>query len=256
MKEISMVGILFIFLFIISPSSGGLNYTIFPNPAIIGGDVNIQGDGAKNGEDLFPSINYIAKIKVQDNNYNFESSGIQIPQNNNGFSIKAYPVTTLYIKAKPSWFPVGYSKDGKITGDVGSYSYGNIRVSKIDVRIYGTSNKDEVILSITNSVKINADDSGKFNISYNTTGLKLGTYYININGKKQTFLLKSSAEDFDENSDFIPDETYEEISALDGTNNRDPESMAEIAEDPQTIESESEKESLFQQVLKFVNSLS
>ncbi|MBE8539352.1 hypothetical protein [Geoglobus acetivorans] len=173
-------------------SAAVLGLTLTPeNP--VKGDVVVISGTASPGEEVRIDITFEKVVAVNNGEYVFSVSGINIPNTKNRFTVTAYGCLDLDVSARrlligslylPAW--VTLNKDA--TNGVATISQ-SVPAGTYDVIIRGKSGESTVRLKITATGYITADENGKFSYTYDTSPLPPGEFVISAGGVKRVITL-------------------------------------------------------------------
>jgi hypothetical protein len=142
-----------------------------------GSTVNIELKGNPD-ETVGVTIKYKFKLTSEDGTYEFEEGGFPIPLKSD-FIVKAYKVKDLNVKATLFIFSRTLSAQADKSG-VATVRQSGVPAGCYGIKIWGTTDYEEVTIETTANSKVTLDGNGEMTIVYDTSKLPLGDYYRQI----------------------------------------------------------------------------
>ena len=170
--------------------AAAVEWKISPSNPTLGDTLKIKGTASPR-ESIKAEISFEKEIPVSEGRYEYSLKYIKVPKGyDNRFTVRADGVQNLDVNVnKYIWIKL----HSDASNGVATISQAHVPPSTYRILINGDalSEKSSVNLKVTASQTLKADSKGKFEYSYDTSGMPAGEYNIKIGGSEKTIELKS-----------------------------------------------------------------
>lgn len=166
--------IVVLIIFILSSAAYAFEISSYnPGP---GEKVTLTGT-ANPGQEVEFKTSFQMNLPVTSGRYEYEASGVEVPQKPNTFAVTATGVKDINVGVK---IGIWISKRFTATNGVASISQSNVPPGKYDLKVFGqaTEDKSSVNLDVMAKTAVKADSAGKYSLSIDTSGIASGAYKI------------------------------------------------------------------------------
>ncbi|UCH97648.1 MAG: hypothetical protein JSV88_12585 [Candidatus Aminicenantes bacterium] len=187
--SISIVLVLFVFFFLLTPTVSGhvKNVEISPKNPRQGDIINLLITAQPN-EEVLIKINFRETVNVSNGYYYYKINDLFITQKPNSFAVRAVNVKTLSISIK---LVLWITRSVAATNGIAVISQCNVPVGIYDAVISGSAKKGPslVLLEFTAGATVKMDDNGHYEYSYPTGNIPPGNFTAYIGSIKKTIML-------------------------------------------------------------------
>jgi hypothetical protein len=168
-------------LIILSLASTAFAFEVSSSNPSPGEKVTITGT-ANPGQEVEFKTSFQMSLPVASGKYEYESSGVEVPQKPNTFAVTATGVKDLNVGVKMG---IWISKRFTATNGVASISQSNVPPGRYDLKVFGVAldGSSNVNLDVMAKTAVKADSSGKYSLSIDTSGIAAGAYKIEGEGE-------------------------------------------------------------------------
>ncbi|MGD0951590.1 MAG: hypothetical protein ABR985_04225 [Methanotrichaceae archaeon] len=149
-----------------------------------GETVTITGNGNP-GQEVQFQTSFQKDMPVNSGQYQYEASGVEVPQKPNRFAVTVEGVKDLNVGVK---IGIWISKEFKATNGVASISQSDVPPGRYDLRVFGDAleGRKSVSMDVLAETTVKADSGGKYSLSVDTSGITDGAYKIEGAGETKT----------------------------------------------------------------------
>ena len=153
------------------------------NPAP-GETVTITGNGNPGQEFKFQT-SFQRDMPVNSGRYEYEASGVEVPQKPNRFAVNVAGVKDLNVGVKMG---IWISKEFNATNGAASISQSDVPPGRYDLKVFGDAleGQKSVSMNFLAETTVKADSGGKYSLSVDTSGMTNGAYKIEGAGETKT----------------------------------------------------------------------
>jgi len=163
---------------------------VSPEDPVVGDEITVSGMAAPN-EKIDTSVTFSNTVSPTNGEYTYRVGNIDIPsKGSNSFSVTGTPVKDMWISVKLyGLVPLTVSKDA--SGTTAKISQSNVPGGTHKITIGGLADtSSDVDLTIKATLGIEADPSGHFTYTYDTSSIPAGDFQLMVGGNSQTIALK------------------------------------------------------------------
>lgn len=148
---------------------------------------------ANPGQDVEFRTSFQLSLPVNSGRYEYQASGVEIPQKPNTFAVTANGVKDLNVGVK---IGIWISKRFSATNGAASISQSDVPPGKYDLKVFGEAmdGKTSVSLDVMAKTAVKADSSGKYSLSIDTSGVADGAYKIEGSGETKVIQVGKGAQ--------------------------------------------------------------
>ena len=149
-----------------------------------GETVTITGNGNP-GQEVQFRTSFQKDMPVNSGQYQYEASGVEVPQKPNRFAVTVEGVKNLNVGVK---IGIWISKEFKATNGVASISQSDVPPGRYDLRVFGDAleGQKSVSMDVLAETTVKADSDGKYSLPVDTSGITDGAYKIEGAGETKT----------------------------------------------------------------------
>lgn len=186
-KKISFFSVLFILLasliLPVSLSSASVSYfEISPENPVQGDIVTIEGK-ASASERVPIKLSFEDDLSVMDGKYEWRLSSVQIPEGENRFTVTATNVNKLNVALR---IFIWITRSADAENGIATISQSNVPRGSYDAKISGKSDSNIVRIKVEAEAFLNADATGDFEYSYDTSPIPAGEFVVTVGGITKT----------------------------------------------------------------------
>lgn len=187
-KKISFVSVLFILLasllLSVSLSSASVSYfEISPENPVKGDIVTIEGK-ASPSEVVPVKLSFEEDLSVVNGKYEWRLSSVEIPKDENRFTVTATNVNNLNVALRFIFIWITRSADAE--NGIATISQSNVPGGTYNAKVSGKSDSDEVSIKVDAEAFLNADATGDFEYTYDTSSIPAGEFVVTVKGITKT----------------------------------------------------------------------
>ena len=174
---------------------------VSPEDPVVGDKITVSGMAAPD-EKIDASVTFTNTVSPTNGEYTYRVGNIDIPsEGSNSFSVTGTPVKDMWISVKLyGLVPLTVSRDA--SGTTAKISQSNVPGGTHRITIGGLADStSDVKLTIKAALSIEADSSGHFEYTYDTSSIPAGDFQLRVGGNTQTIALG----DPDQGSNSSPD---------------------------------------------------
>jgi hypothetical protein len=179
--------IFFVFILPVSVSSASVSYfEITPENPVKGDVVKIEGKASPT-EQVPVKLSFEKDLNVVEEKYNWKLSSVEIPEDENRFSVTATNVENLNVALK---IGLWWGKGTDAENGVAKISQSNVPAGTHDAKISGKSGSNEVNIKVEAEAFLTADDAtGNFEYTYDSSSIPAGEFVVTVGGITKTIEL-------------------------------------------------------------------
>ncbi len=172
--------------FIFMAISVSLAFDLSPANPTPGQEVILTGT-AKPMEELTFQSRFVMNLPVTEGEYEYETT-VQVPQKPNRFTISANNVQDFYAGIK---FGIWITKNFQVSGGTIRISQSDVPPGRYNLKMFGKAlpGSTQVPVNIEAQTQVQADNTGKYELIIDTSGIPAGDYYITGAGDAKTIRL-------------------------------------------------------------------
>ncbi|MEA1984320.1 MAG: PGF-pre-PGF domain-containing protein [Euryarchaeota archaeon] len=168
---------------------------VSPEDPVVGDEIIVSGMAAPD-EKIDASVTFSNTVSPTDGEYTYIVGNVEIPsEGSNSFSVTGTPVKDMWISVKLyGLVPLTVSKDA--SGTTAKISQSNVPGGTHKITIGGLADStSDVQLTIKATLGIEADPSGHFEYTYDTSAIPAGDFQLMVGGNSQTIALREPDSD-------------------------------------------------------------